>query len=174
MTAPLLAQVEVEIPLGVQPGDTFLVEVAGASEAQQRAQMQMSQGSQGSGHSSGYASSTGVLGDASQVLGMSAISAPSFGNDGAPPLSPEEMQQLSFGLGGSDLDSSLASLVSASPFENTSAGRALLAHDGSMGLHTVFEYAEGGATYTLSHHLFWVARHLVSPMSCICMQMFAV
>ena len=32
-----------EVPLGVQPGDTFLVEVAGADEAQQQAQMQMNQ-----------------------------------------------------------------------------------------------------------------------------------
>ena len=139
-------QVEVEIPSGVQPGDTFLVEVAGADEAQQQAQMQMqlqnlSRGSSSSGNSSGaHNFSTGVLGDASQLLGTSALSAPSIGGDGVPPLSPEDAHLLAFGLGGSDLDSSLAS--SASPFQNTSAGRASAVYDGMIGLHTVFEYAD--------------------------------
>ena len=137
-----------EIPPGVRPGDTFLVEVAGADEAQQQAQMQLQQLSQGSSrsdHSSGHNTSTGVLGDASQLLGMSGysgLSAPSVGGDGAPPLSPEDAQHLSFALS-CDLDSSSVS-PTASSFQNHSAGSAPVAYEGMIGLHTVFEYAEGG------------------------------
>ena len=152
-------QVEVEIPPGVLPGDTFLVEVAGAEEAQQQAQMQMqmqqhlSKGSPASGNSSGHNFSTGVLGDASQLLGMSGLSssyAPSVEGGGAPPLSPEDSHLLSFGLGSSDLDSSLASTSScASPRQNASDARAPVVYDGMIGLHTVFEYAEGGMTHAV-------------------------
>lgn len=142
----------------MQPGDTFLVEVAGADEAQQQAQMQMqlqhlSRGSSGSGNSFGaHNVSTGVLGDASQLLGTSGLSGPSVGADGVPPLSPEDAHLLSFGLGGSDIDSSLVS--SASPFQNTPAGFSSAGYDGMIGLHTVFEYAEGGMTQIVHSILF--------------------